>query len=1659
MADLFFRVNADYTELVAMQAEADRLKAQLSNFSGSKEEFAELTNRAAQLDAAIQRLAESGIKNAETAFSNFAQEANKSIGGVDFSTFAKGAEESAEAAKSFGEAWLAAQDSATSKDMDSVISNVKENMRALQSIMIDVQNAMNSTNNSAAQAALGEYMNELMRLRDFYNEIGLAAKQMKEDMASPATGQNNEVEALEVSKQRAELLERMQSLYDAEIQKQQRLGNEYDKAAAALGLYKQQYVAMLSQGGSKEQLSGLKENIAVSSVSMQALETQIEQSKTRTGELKTAMGEVKTNTQMSSVEAAQLALQFDTGANNGMRLRTEMMMAREQMARMMQDGQTNSLQFIQLAEKAGELRRVFTAASAKMNYYANPAKGFATTTAALQGMAGAAKVAVGVYGLFNKKQEDLVKVQTTIQSLMAITSGLQAVYNLRSAKGAVMQGIMYVQDQLRKKVLIDLAVAQEMENTAMAHGAVTAGVETAAKEANTGATVKLTIAQRAYNMVANANPYVLLASALIAVGTAVWALASANSKAKKEEEERKKAAEERAKSEKAFTDTFVQDATKQASKYYELRMQWKLLKTEHEKNKFIKDNEQAFNDLGYAVSTVRQAEDLLINNTSAVVRAFQLRAQAAALMAKAENVWNTYYSKVDPNPKHRFYKQGDLVDFDKVKELNLKEDQHYRILWRSGKAKAELTLAGVMAANRAEQAKSQRLYNQQEAQAAKERDAGLAGINKQYVGVVSQIEANDKQINVPRYKPTQTTRTKKDKTGTSKGDDAIKNANDKIKQAEDDDAQILENQEKQRQQVIDNERKLTELRLNAMADGAAKTSALRKYNQQKEIEDIQKNYRERQWEEIKEARNNFDKQEDALAKQNKKYKRKNFYKSDEYKKMVTESVDANGNKVVNPILSPANQASMDAEITGTRIRQGYDNEKAQNQALKDLEKFLDKRITIEKKYAAEKAKIDDQLKTGTIDEDTANGLKDKLEDDKKNELRKVGFDDFKNSPAYQMAMAGTGVNYSDMQKAFEQLREKMADAATMSPSDFKAFADAYQQLSDKMVEANPFAALKQANEDLIKSEEELKKARQNAFDVYKEYGVDASGQELQGGKMEALHTEAQSADATVIAVQNDYNKAMQDSNATDEERLHLQQELDKATKAATKAEQAYSNAKRAVTNATQAANNAEARNNNAKKNQQKATEGVIKITKKWADAVKQAASMYKSPITDAITSVVTLASTTMDSIKAIKLASESTVKGINDVAMAVEKATAILAIIQAAWQLINTIMSLFSGNAKKKYEEQVASLKGTIDALDYSYSTLKDDMDDMWGTDALEQYIKTLDTLNDKQEKQMELIRLQASAHVGHKSLEYYQNKKSGLTDADWNEMYKWLQEQGWEVAGTRQGVLYNMTPEQLKAFMASGIGTKIMGALGGVKGTGDYSGSDWLKDMQDYANSAKDAEDLTDQLQEKLNGITFDSLKDKLKELVTTFDTSINDINNSFDDFMRESVYNSLREGYESELNNWYKELDALNKKRAEGMSDEEYRKELAKLRDKYTQITKKAQDDYQSALTEAGVNVKDVEQSSTQGGFESMSEDTGKELNGRFASLQEQGTITAMNTTAMVQQLGVVSGIADEIRTVQVNSYLSLQAIEENTRKVVEPILGMRDDIERIKKNTERL
>jgi hypothetical protein len=66
------------------------------------------------------------------------------------------------------------------------------------------------------------------------------------------------------------------------------------------------------------------------------------------------------------------------------------------------------------------------------------------------------------------------------------------------------------------------------------------------------------------------------------------------------------------------------------STLYRLQLQWKNLRTEAEKTKWIKNNQSEFSKLGTAINNIADAENVFIKNTGAVVESMRLRAIAAA---------------------------------------------------------------------------------------------------------------------------------------------------------------------------------------------------------------------------------------------------------------------------------------------------------------------------------------------------------------------------------------------------------------------------------------------------------------------------------------------------------------------------------------------------------------------------------------------------------------------------------------------------------------------------------------------------------------------------------------------------------------------------------------------------------------------------------------------------------------------------------------------------------------------------------------------------------------------------------------------------------------------------------------------------------------------
>ena len=293
---------------------------------------------------------------------------------------------------------------------------------------------------------------------------------------------------------------------------------------------------------------------------------------------------------------------IEQGNAKHLRTRTLIMDAREQLIQMRASGMQNTIQYQQAGEELGKMRLQMKLVNAEMEFLANPNKGLATLKAGLSGAATSASLVVGVMGLFNDKSEKMAELQTKIQSLMGIVVGLEGTYGMLKKSNTVMLAI----ENVRRKAII---ASMALENKA--------------KATNIALTRSEVTAQKAFNLVAKANPYVLLFTAIATVVGGVWLLIDANKRARKELEE--------------FNKSVAETAVTPIAKVEELSIKWNRLGDNLvAKKKFIEDNKKAFNELGLSILDVVDAENLLNNNKGAFISAMIERAKAAQYIKQQE---------------------------------------------------------------------------------------------------------------------------------------------------------------------------------------------------------------------------------------------------------------------------------------------------------------------------------------------------------------------------------------------------------------------------------------------------------------------------------------------------------------------------------------------------------------------------------------------------------------------------------------------------------------------------------------------------------------------------------------------------------------------------------------------------------------------------------------------------------------------------------------------------------------------------------------------------------------------------------------------------------------------------------------------------------------
>lgn len=386
--------------------------------------------------------------------------------------------------------------------------------------------------------------------------------------------------------------------------------------------------------------------------------------------------------------------------------------------------------------------------------------------------------------------------------------------------------------------------------------------------------------------------------------------------------------------------------------------------------------------------------------------------------------------------------------------------------------------------------------------------------------------------------------------------------------------------------------------------------------------------------------------------------------------------------------------------------------------------------------------------------------------------------------------------------------------------------------------------------------------------------------------------------------------------------------------------------------------------------------------------------------------------------------------------------------------------SLFGigGNAKE-VQETIDRLTDRNETLQTAIENLTDEMKASKGMKSVESYREAVKYQEEVNKNYLQIAKEQAGYHKSHGSWQHYLK----WTDEMLEHARKATGMQ--DFSGTDS--LWNLTPEQMKALRSDVWLWDIMES----SGKGGY-GERVTDKLDDYIEQAGKLEELTDSLYEGLIGMSFDSMYDSfissLMDMEKSAENFADDISKYF---MQAMLSNAIGEQFSDKLRTWYDKFGEAMKD--DGTLDNNERKELMDEYMGYVDEAMKLRDELAAATGYDKISQEAASQSASSKGFQTMSQDTGEELNGRFTALQIAGEEIKNQNIIQSQSLNLLTvkadallsintetrNIADDTRDLIAQSYLELVQISENTGAIVKPIQQMQRDIAEVKKNTAKL
>lgn len=422
--------------------------------------------------------------------------------------------------------------------------------------------------------------------------------------------------------------------------------------------------------------------------------------------------------------------------------------------------------------------------------------------------------------------------------------------------------------------------------------------------------------------------------------------------------------------------------------------------------------------------------------------------------------------------------------------------------------------------------------------------------------------------------------------------------------------------------------------------------------------------------------------------------------------------------------------------------------------------------------------------------------------------------------------------------------------------------------------------------------------------------------------------------------------------------------------------------------------------------------------------------------------------------------------------------------IGAAMNGIKTIGSLgkmfgIGGGNGAEVAKKTEELTESNDRLMYSIDKLKDSIDKSSGYTAVSNYNAAYDAQKQVNTQTMDILKTQMGYHGAHHSNAYYWN----LSAQDYAAINKTLAQQSAVRGGyTNSSInkvnsledIYKLTPEQM-----ADIRTHNADVWKNMTDQGKYDKTEY---WEQYTELAGKLEELTEQINENLTQTTFDSMKSDFINNLMDMSKSAKDFSNDFTTMLNQSMLNFAL----GDLMN--KKLKPLYESWANKMKENGGRQltptELNNLKEEYDKIVQEGLAIRDNIADITGYK-QSYEQSASSGSFESMSQDTGEELNGRFTAVQIategtyeeaklintkldaiaardggiEGSLLTASVNTIMGDVGNIWLAVDEDRTILAQSLMYLQSIDERQERWHKPMLQAFNDIHELKDKMSRL